>query len=120
MGEYRKLLVWQKAHALALDVDRVAKSIHGGANASLRNQMIRAALSVPANIVEGRAQLSEKDFARFLNYALGSAGELDYHLLLAKDIVAISETEYWRLEALVSEVRKMLRSLIKTVLPATG
>ena len=117
MGEYRKLLVWQKAHALALEVDRVAKTVHGGANASLRNQMIRAAISVPANIVEGRSQLSENDFVRFLNYALGSAGELDYHLLVAKDICAISEIEYWRLEASVSEVRKMLRGLIKTVQP---
>ncbi len=105
MGEYRKLLPWEKAHALAIDVDRVAKRIHGGANASLRNQMIRAAMSVPANILEGRAQ---------------SAGELDYHLVIVKDIGAISEMEYWRVEASVSEVRKMLRGLIKKLLPVTG
>ena len=117
MGEYRKLLVWQKAHALAVDVDRLAKTIRGGPNAPLRTQMIRAAMSVPANIVEGRSQLSEKHFARYLNYALGSAGELDYHLLIAKDIGAISEMEYWRVEALVSEVRKMLRGLIRKVVP---
>lgn len=121
MGEYRKLLVWQKAHALAVDIVSLAKKIRGGAHASLRDQMIRSAMSVPANIVEGRTQLSEKAFARFLNYALGSAGELDYHLLIAKDIGAISEKEYWRVEAAVSEVRKMLRGLIKKVrLPATG
>lgn len=122
MGEYRKLMVWQKAHALAVNVDRLAKGIRGGANSSLRNQMIRAAMSVPANIVEGRAQLSEKHFARYLNYALGSAGELDYHLLIAKDIGAISEKEYWRFEASVSEIRKMLRGLLKKVVQpsATG
>ena len=121
MGEYRKLVVWQKAHALAVDVDTLAKKIRGGAHASLRNQMIRAAMSVPANIVEGRTQLSENDFCRFLNYALGSARELEYHLLIAKDIDAISEKEYWKLEGAISEVRKMLRGLIKKVrLPAIG
>ena len=56
MGEYRKLLVWQKAHGMAVSVDRAAGKIRGGAHAALRNQMIRAALSVPANIVEGRSQ----------------------------------------------------------------
>ena len=81
--------------------------------------MIRAAMSVPANIVEGRAQQSEKEFARFLNYAVGSAAELDYHLLIAKDIHAISEKEYWKAEAAVSEIRKMLRGLLKKLqLPA--
>lgn len=121
MGEYRKLAVWQKAHALALDVDRIAKGIRGGANASLRNQMIRAAMSVPANIVEGRTQRSEKEFGRFLNYALGSAAELDYHLLIAKDIRAISEKEYWQAESALSDVRKMLHGLLKRLQqPATG
>ena len=115
MGEYKKLLVWQKAHALAIDVNRVAKRIHGGANAPLRNQMIRAAMSVPANIVEGRAQISEKEFLRFLSYALGSAAELDYHLLIAKDILAISEKEYWQAEESLTEIRKMLHTLIKKV-----
>jgi four helix bundle protein len=115
MGEYKKLLVWQKAHALAIDVDRIAKGMHGGANASLRNQMIRAALSVPANIVEGRAQISEKEFLRFLGYALGSAAELDYHLLVAKDILAISEKQYWESEQALTEIRKMLYTLVKKI-----
>ena len=115
MGEYKKLLVWQKAHALAIDVDRVAKGIRGGANAPLRNQMIRAAMSVAPNIVEGRAQISEKEFLRFLGYALGSAAELDYHLLIARDIAAISEQEYWQAEEPLTEIRKMLHTLIKKV-----
>jgi four helix bundle protein len=121
MGEYRKLLVWQKAHTMAVNVSAIAKKIPGGANAALRNQMIRAAMSVPANIVEGRAQESEKDFVRFLNYAFASAGELDYHLLIAFDTDAISEKSYRDAARTVEEVRKMLRGLIKKVrLPATG
>ncbi|MBA2687770.1 MAG: four helix bundle protein [Gemmatimonadaceae bacterium] len=107
---------------MAVNVDRVAKRIRGGANSALKNQMIRAALSVPTNIVEGRAQRSEKDFARFLNYALGSAEELDYHLLIARDVKAITENDYRQSIATLSEVRKMLRGLIKKLSerPATS
>lgn len=82
--------------------------------------MTRAAMSVPANIVEGRSQRTEKDFARYLNYALGSATELDYHLLIAKDTRVITEDAYLESEAAVSEVRKMLRGLLKKVLSAPG
>lgn len=122
MGEYRKLRVWQKAHVMAVGVDRVAKRIRGSANSALKNQMIRAALSVPTNIVEGRAKSGERDFARFLGYSLGSADELDYHLLVAKDVNAITEKDYRDCESALSEVRKMLRGLIKkiTQLPATS
>ena len=115
MAEYKKLLVWQKAHGLAIDIDGLAKRIRGAANAPLRNQMIRAAMSVPTKIVEGRAQISEKEFLRFPGYALGSAAELDYHLLIAKDIAAISEREYWQAEESLTEIRKMLHTLIKKV-----
>ena len=115
MGAYRKLRVWREAHAMAVGVDRIAKRIRGSANSALRNQMIRSALSVPTNIVEGRAQRTEKDFARFLNYALGSSEELDYHLLVAKDVQAISEHDYRQSAAALAEVRKMLRGLIKKI-----
>src|SRR5687768_18534529 len=73
MADFKKLIVWQKAHALALNTHRIAAQIRGAQNASLRNQMTRAAQSIAANIVEGRGQKSEKDFARFLGYALNSA-----------------------------------------------
>ena len=68
MGDFKRLLVWQKAHALAVNVHRVASRIRGAHNAALRNQMIRAAQSIPANIVEGRGQKSARDFARFVRY----------------------------------------------------
>jgi four helix bundle protein len=56
MSDYRKLLVWQKAQALALDAHRTAARIRGSQYAPFRSQIIRAALSIPANIVEGREQ----------------------------------------------------------------
>ncbi|MGZ3333101.1 MAG: four helix bundle protein, partial [Gemmatimonadaceae bacterium] len=85
MSDFKKLKVWRKAHALALSVRRVATGIRGPDNASLRNQIIRAAMSIPTNIVEGTGQKTGKEFARFIGIALNSASELEYHLMMARD-----------------------------------
>ena len=69
-------------------------------------------MSIPANIVEGRRQASEKDFARFLRYALNSGCELEYHLIIARDIGVLSEVEFSCLESETIEVRKMLHGLL--------
>jgi four helix bundle protein len=113
MSDYRKLLVWRKAHALALDAHRTAARIRGSQYAPFRSQIIRAALSIPANIVEGREQKTDAGFARFLRIALGSASELEYHLTAAHDIQAISTSEYESLSSQVVEVRRMLHGLTR-------
>jgi four helix bundle protein len=115
VSDFRKLKVWCKAHALALKVHRVAGGIHGSRNVSLRNQMVRAAMSIPANIVEGSGQESRREFGRFLRYAANSATEFEYHLIIARDIRAISLNDYTDLSGRTVEVRKMLRGLIKRV-----
>ena len=78
MSDYKRLQVWQKAHALALHAHRTAMGIRAAHYSPLKSQIIRAAMSIPANIVEGRRQESERDFARFLRYSLNSAYELEY------------------------------------------
>ena len=93
MSDYKKLEVWRKAHALALDTYRVATRIRGSDNATLRNQIIRAAMSIPTNIVEGTGQKSGKEFGRFLRIALNSASELDYHLIVARDLRLIGASD---------------------------
>ena len=113
MGDFAKLHVWRKAHALAINVHSVAIRIRGSNYASLRSQMIRAAMSIPANIVEGRDQNSERNFARFLGFALNSSSELEYHLVVARDIRAISLNDFRSLTDQLIEVRKMLRGLLK-------
>jgi four helix bundle protein len=77
MADFEKLLVWRKAHALALNVHSVATGIRGSNYASLRSQMIRASMSIPANIVEGKGQKSGREFARFLGYSINSSSELN-------------------------------------------
>jgi len=74
--------------------------------------MVRAAMSIATNIVEGRGQKSERDFARFLRYALNSTAELEYHLIVARDIRAIRDSDATSLLAQAIEIRKMLHGLI--------
>ena len=113
MADFKKLRVWEKAHALMLAVYGVAKSIRKTYDISLRSQMNRAALSIPTNIVEGRRQASDPEFARFLRIALNSGFELEYHLIAARDIGAIAERDSDFLICQVIEVRKMLHGLLR-------
>ena len=115
MADFKKLHVWQKAHALAVSVDRVCKRIRGSQYPSLRNQLFRSASSIPANIAEGRRQTSEKEFRRFLRIALNSSSELEYHLILARDTKVILESDFVNLVAQTITVRKMLYALIRRI-----
>ena len=90
MSDFRKLKVWQKAHAMSLHAHITARRIRGQELVALRNQIVRSAMSVPANIVEGRNQRGDPAFARYLRIAIGSAAELEYHLITARDIGALS------------------------------
>ena len=72
-------------------------------------------MSIPTNIVEGSGQESRREFGRYLRYAANSASELEYHLMIAHDIRAISLNDYSNLSSKTVEVRKMLRGLLKRV-----
>src|SRR4051812_651431 len=85
--------------------------MRGTHHVSLRTQMLRAAMSIPANIVEGSAQESGKEFGRFLSIAIKSTSELEYHLIVAESIRAIPRYDFESLNAQLVEVRKMLYSL---------
>ncbi len=112
VADFKKLAVWQKAHALALSVHSVAARIRGAAYVSLKSQMIRASMSIDANIVEGRGQKSDREFARYLNIALNSANEREFHLIMALDIDAISKADQVALLEMLIQVRKMLHGLL--------
>jgi four helix bundle protein len=79
--------------------------------------MTRAAMSIPTNIVEGRGQTSGKEFARFLRYSLNSSSELEYHLMVARDINLIRESDFRSLTDQIIEIRKMLYGLSKRLDP---
>jgi four helix bundle protein len=120
VADFKKLLVWQKAHALALEAHGVAKKIRGAEHMSLRSQLVRSAMSIPANIVEGRGQESPKEFARYLRIAVNSASELEYHLIAGRDIGCISKADFLSLLSQLIEVRKMLYGLLNHLRAGTA
>ena len=115
MSDFRQLQVWHKSHALVLNVHKAAKSIRGADYVSLRNQMIRAAMSIPANLVEGVGQKGSREFARFIRISLNSSNELEYHLVVARDFGVIEPNENTTLITQTIEVRKMLHGLLRSV-----
>src|SRR4051812_41600661 len=86
MGDFKKLRVWQRAHALTLSVYQCTRVFPDGERYGLTSQLRRAAASISANIAEGCGRGTDNELARYLRISLGSATELEYHLLLAKDI----------------------------------
>ena len=118
VSDFKKLKVWRKGHALALNVHRVATQIRGSDNSSLRNQMLGSAMSVPTNIVEGAGQKTQREFARFLRFALNSSSELEYHLIIARDINVISVGDFKSLSHQTHEVARMLHGLLNRLASA--
>ena len=115
MSDFRKLDVWEKSHALLLNVHGAVKNIRGADYVSLRNQMLRAGMSIPTNLVEGVGQKSGKEFARFIRISLNSSTELEYHLLIARDFEVMQLDPYNTLIRETIEVRKMLYGLLRKV-----
>lgn len=115
MRDFRKLIGWQKAHSLAVAVHELAGDMRSRMAPGLRAQLLRAGASVPANVAEGCGKRSEGEFARYVDIALGSARELENHLLLARDLRALDPLEVDRLIRDVDEVRRILFSLGRAV-----
>jgi four helix bundle protein len=112
MSGFRDLVVWRKAHALTLAVYRITAAFPSGERFHLVSQTRRAAASVAANIAESGGRVSRADRARFLHIALGSARELEYHLILAHDLNYLdAEAARTQLQA-VDEVQRMLSAWI--------
>lgn len=116
MYPFRRLAVWRRAHALAIHVLELTDLLRPGSHTSLIHQMRRAALSIAANIAEGCGRATDRQLAHFLEIALASARELDYHALLAHDLRVIGPADYARVEARVDEVCRMLVVLRRRVL----
>lgn len=114
MRDYKKLEVWRKSHELNLFVYRnLLPKFPKSEQFDLMSQTKRAAYSIPLNIVEGSGRFTEKDFAHFLDQALGSAHELEYCCLLSKDLLYINQELYQNINQSINEVKAMLIGLIK-------
>ena len=112
MQNFRNLKVWEKAHAVTLDVYKTTSSFPKTELYGLTSQMRRASASIGANIAEGSCRKGDREFGRFLQMAMGSASELEYHVLLARDLELLQSSDFDRLTNGVMEVKRMLASLI--------
>ena len=116
MRDYRKLEVWRKSHEQYLFVKKnIVVKLPKEERFELSSQLSRASLSIPLNIVEGCGRSTDKDFAYFLNNALGSTNETEYCCFVAYELSYITEQEYNNINKLINEVRAMLISFIKFV-----
>jgi four helix bundle protein len=111
--DFKDLVVWTKAHHLTLAVYKRTRSFPKEEMYRLTSQVRRASASIGANIAEGCGRRSDGEMKRFLQIARGSASELEYHLLLAKDLQLLDADEFRDLEEKILEVQRMLASLVQ-------
>lgn len=110
---FRDLKVWQRSHELTLEVYKMTKPFPESEKFSLIPQMRRAAVSVAANIVEGFKRRGIKDKINFYNIAQSSLSELEYYIILAKDLKYIKDGN--KALNLIEEISKMLNGLITVI-----
>ena len=113
MKDFRQLKVWEKAHQLTLAVYRVTKTFPSDERYGLTSQIRRACASVPSNIAEGCGRNSDTELARFMEIATGSASEVEYQILLARDLGYVASPQHEDIDGRVCEVKRMLASFIK-------
>ena len=111
MGDFRKLEVWQVAHKVACEVYRATATFPKTETYGLTAQLRRSAASIPANLAEGCGRRGDAEFSRFVRISLGSATELEYHLLLSHDVGFLPASPFESLSAQVLRIQGMLAGL---------
>lgn len=115
MRDFKELKVWEKAHLLCLDIYKVTNAYPSEEKFGLISQLRRASSSVPTNISEGCGYQTQKEFARFLRISSGSISEVEYLILLSRDLNFINEENFKRLTAECTSIRKMIYRLIQSL-----
>jgi four helix bundle protein len=113
MRDFLELKVWGKAHPLVLAIYKISAGFPQKEIYTLTSQIRRAAISIASNIAEGCGRSTETEFARFLQIAMGSASEVEYQVLLARDLGSLNSLEFEKLDSNVPEVKRMLTGLIR-------
>lgn len=115
MRDFHDLVVWQKSHQLALALYRATERFPKTEMFGLSSQLRRAGASIPTNLAEGLRRWGDGDVGRFIQIAMGSASEVAYLSLLAKNLGDFEAAEYERLNADLAEIRRMLSAFYKRV-----
>ena len=115
MRDFKTLRVWERSHQLTLAVYNATASFPREEQYALTSQIRRACSSIPANVAEGCGRDGDRELARFLRIAMGSASELEYHLLLARDLGLLEPPIYDGLIKELLEIKRMLNVFLQTV-----
>ncbi len=107
--------VWLKSYELSLELYRLSRSFPREEIYGITSQLRRAAVSIGANLAEGCGRRTNAEMGRFVRIAMGSASELDHHLLLCKDLGFLRDEDYKRTTRSLTEVRKMLGGLLDSI-----
>jgi four helix bundle protein len=108
---FQDLKVWQRSHALVLEIYQLTKDFPGSERFGITSQLRRAAVSVPTNIAEGTKRLGSQDFARFINISEGSLAETEYLIMLSRDLGYLPPKVTAMPLAEITEIAKILNSL---------
>jgi len=120
MKDFRDLKVWQRAHQITLAIYRCTRDFPREETYGIVSQLRRCSSSVAANIAEGCGRSGNAEFGRFLTVAMGSASEVEYFLLLARDLEYLSREKHEAVAQDVAEMRRMLNRLLSKVQAERG
>jgi four helix bundle protein len=115
MNSFEELKVWQEAHKLVIKIYKITDSFPREERYRLTSQLCRSAASIPANIAEGQARQTTKEYLQFLYTARGSIAETKYHSILTRDLGYIENSSYNEIITSYNKVGKMLNALINSL-----
>ncbi|HJS06092.1 MAG TPA: four helix bundle protein [Pirellulales bacterium] len=115
MKDFRDLVVWQRSHQMTLDVYAITRGFPSDERFGLVSQMRRAMMSVPNNLSEGCGCSTDLSFAQFVETSLRSACEVEYQLLLSRDLKYLDTQRWDKLHEEIVSIKRMLSQLIKTL-----
>jgi len=115
MQNYKKLNVWDESHSLLLAIYKSSLKLPSDEKFNLTSQIRRSATSIPCNIVEGCSRETQKSKANFIQIAYSSSNELEYQILILKDLGYLSEEDFSSLQKQITKVKKMLFVFLKKI-----
>jgi four helix bundle protein len=119
MKNYKDLIIWQRGIEVTKKIYLLVKQFPAEEKYALISQITRAAVSISANIAEGSSRNSDKDYARFLQIALGSAFEVQTYLVIAKELKLAKIMDIEEAERVLEEEIKMIHSFLKKLLASS-
>lgn len=119
MQDFKKIISWQRAYSFSLKIYNSTLSFPSEEKFGLTSQLRRAAISIPINISEGAGRNSNKEFANFVQIAIGSASEVECELLIAKDLGYLDEINHKNLEDELIEIRRMMFAFRESLLKSS-